>query len=233
MLPVVCLPGLMSTGAVYARVPGLEGAQILTLPDLSDFGAIAEGIAARLPPRCVVVGHSMGGYLALELWRRAPGQIAGLALLSTQAHADTQAGAEARGKAVRYAQKAGIAALATAVAAQALGPAARDDTGMVAQVLAMAQAVGVDTFARHQTALAGRPDNTALLATITCPVLALTGAEDTVTPPAAGRALAEGVPGGRFHMIPGAGHILPLEAPEAVAAHLRPFLNACAAEAAA
>jgi pimeloyl-ACP methyl ester carboxylesterase len=230
MLPVVCLPGLLSTGSAFERVQGLAGAHILSLPALADFGAIAADIAAQLPPRCLLVGHSLGSYLYLELWRRAPGQIAGLALLSCTASADTPATSEARRKAVRYAQKAGIDALAAAVAKQTLGPDASNDPEVNAQILKMARAVGIEIFAHHQTALANRPDSTATLPGITCPVLAVTGSADSVTPPEAGRALAGTVPRGRFHMIPGAGHLLPLEAPGALDSLLQPFLLECQRE---
>lgn len=237
MLPVICLPGLMSTGAVYRPVDALSGAQVLALPALDVFGAIGAALAEELPPRCILVGHSMGAYLCLDLWRRAPGRIAGIALLSCTAAADTPEGRVARGKAVRYAEKAGIAALAQAMVAQALGPAAHTDEALraqlVAQIVDMAEATGVEAFAHHQTALAGRPDSTADLPGITCPVLAVTGSADPITPPAAGRALAKAAPRGAFHEIEGAGHMLPLEAPDALSALLRPFLTECAQEATA
>ena len=235
MLPVVCLPGLLSTASVYDRVlagtdaPGES--QVLVLPALDDFDAIAASITNDLPPRCLLVGHSMGAYLCLELWRRAPGRIAGMALLSCTAAADSPAVSEGRQKAVRYARKAGIAALAEAVAKQTMSPAAYQDQGLRAQMLAMAEVIGVETFAVHQTALAGRPDSTATLPGITCPVLVVAGSLDAVTPPQAGQALAASIPRGVFHEIAGAGHMLPLEAPEALAALLHPFLSDCTNEA--
>lgn len=237
MLPVVWLPGLLSTAAVFdgarARLPAGGDMRLITLPALDDFGAIAAEIAAQLPARCVLVGHSMGSYLCLDLWRRVPERIAGLALLSCTASADTQDGRTARAKAVRYAEKAGITALAEAVAQQTLSPASRADAALRAQVVAMAEAVGFKTFARHQVALAARPDSTADLPGITCPVLAVTGSEDPVTPPEAGRALAAAVPCATFHEIEGAGHMLPLEAPDALSVLLQPFLATCSQEATA
>ena len=241
MLPVVWLPGLLSTAAVFggvqagipATIPAGVDAWRMSLPQRDDFGAIGAEIAAGLPARCVLVGHSMGSYLCLDLWRRVPERIAGMALLSCTAAADSPDGRAARGKAVRYAQKAGIAALARAVATQTLGPATKDDAALVAQLVAMAEEVGFDVFAGHQTALAHRPDSTAILPGITCPVLAVTGSADTVTPPAAGRTLALAAPRAAFHEIEGAGHMLPLEAPGALAALLQPFLTECAQEAAA
>jgi len=234
MLPVVCLPGLLSTAAVYGRVmagvPAPGASQVVRLPALGDFGAISAAIASQLPSRCLLVGHSMGAYLCLDLWRRVPERIAGMALLSCTAAADSPATAEGRQKAVRYARNAGIAALAEAVAKQTMSPAAYQDEGLRAQVLAMAEAIGVETFAAHQTALAGRPDSIATLPDITCPVLAVTGSLDAVTPPQAGWALAASIPRGVFHEIEGAGHMLPLEAPDMLAVLLRPFLSACSNE---
>ncbi|MET8612911.1 alpha/beta fold hydrolase [Streptomyces misionensis] len=63
------------------------------------------------------------------------------------------------------------------------------------------------------------------LSTVTCPVLVIWGADDTVVTPDFGRAYAAAFPHARFELIPGAGHLPIREQPEAVFAHLDSLLT--------
>ncbi|MCW1935038.1 alpha/beta fold hydrolase [Pararhodobacter zhoushanensis] len=130
-----------------------------------------------------------------------------------------------RGKVAAWAAREGIDALAASIADGMLSTARRDDANLRGAILRMAQGQGIATFTAHQTALAARPDQTASLHSIACPVLVLTGAEDTVTPPDAGRAVAEGVADGHFVLLDGIGHMPVLERPDLVAQHIRAFLT--------
>lgn len=226
---VLCLPGLLCDAGIFDPVlAGLDApARTLDLPRLDSFDAIAAEIAAQVPAEAVLVGMSMGSYLALAVAQRVPGHIKGLVLIGTTAAADSPRAAALRGKVAAWAAREGLTALADSVADSMLSPSRRADPALRAAIHRMTASQGLDTFARHQTALAGRPDQTGALAGIACPVLVLTGTEDTVTPPEAGRALAEGVPNGRFEPIEGAGHMPVLETPQIVARHLRAFLAEC------
>lgn len=227
MAPIAYIPGLLCTPAVFDDLRAAVGAEaaVLAPPALDDFDDLAEALLVEMPDDCVLAGLSMGAYLALDMARRAPTRVAGLVLMGASARADDPNVRARRAKASAWARKAGIDALADSLVPALLGPAARRDAGMADTVRAMARAVGVETFAKHQAALAGRPDNRAALAGLDCPVLAIAGSEDALTPPEVGREIAAGVPDGRFVEIPGAGHLAPLEAPRAVAEAVRPFLS--------
>ena len=224
---LLCLPGLLCTPDVFAGV--LEDADTdsvaLALPDSDSFDDIASSLVSSLPDRAVLVGMSMGGYLALEIARRAPDRVAGLVLIGCTAAADSEKAAAQRGKVVAWARREGIEELATSICNSLLGPASRDNAELRASVARMARSQGLDVFARHQAALAGRPDNSASLPAITCPVLVMAGADDTVTPPQVGRDLADRLPRGRFVEIEGAGHLAVIERPAVVAAHLNAFMR--------
>ena len=73
-------------------------------------------------------------------------------------------------------------------------------------------------------AMAARPDSTPLLATIDVPTLVLVGAEDALTPPSEAEAIFNAIPGCRVAVLPGAGHLSNLEAPEAFNAQVAEFL---------
>ncbi|MFI6426587.1 alpha/beta fold hydrolase [Promicromonospora sp. NPDC050880] len=178
----------------------------------------------------VVVGHSMGGYVALALAERHPGFVAGLGLVGTKSTADTD---EARAKRLRIA-------------------AAADDSQTVDAVLGMPAALVGTTTTEHrrqlfpvldswiraqspagvawaQRAMAARPDRTAVLERFDAPVAVVVGTEDTITPLAEAEHMvraAAGSPSGAttgdaaLTVVPGVGHMSVVEDPQAVAAAL-------------
>ncbi len=227
MLQLVCLPGLLCTAGVYDRLRDVLDVDVLALdlPQADTFDVIVAEIVAQLPVRAVLVGMSMGSYLALAIARQAPEKIAGLVLIGTNTAADSPRAAALRGKVAAWAAREGIPALAGSIADSMLSDTRRADPILRDAILTMAEATGLDTFTAHQAALAGRPDQTAALSEITCPVLVLTGAEDMITPPEAGRSVANSVADGQFVLLEGVGHMPVLEVPDTVAHHLKPFLT--------
>ncbi len=227
MSRLVCLPGLLCTAEVFTDVLQRVDlpAEVMELPDREDFCSIASDIAAELPDRAVLVGMSMGSYLCLEIARREPERVAGLVLIGCTAETDSDEAAAMRGKVVKWARREGLDALSGTICAGMLSPQNRAKAPLRQQVARMAYAQGLEVFAHHQAALAARPDNSAALSEITCPALVVTGANDTVTPPHAGRALAEGLANGRFVEIENAGHLVVLERPDVVAAQLNAFMG--------
>ena len=227
MPSIVGLPGLLCQPTVFDGIrahPALADLRGLDLPDFDSFPRIAGNLAEKIDAGTILVGMSMGSYLCFELMRLVPERITALVLVGTQSAADTPEAAAVRAKSSTWARKAGMEALAGVVCDQMLGAAARRDQDVRDRIVSMAVSTGIDIFARHQTALAGRPDATATLARIECPVLVLAGQEDKVTPAAAGQAVAQGVRDGRFIPLEGVGHLPMLEAPELVAGHVATFV---------
>jgi len=106
MTTLVCLPGLLCEPEVFdpmrAVLPQQEGApvdmRVLPLPGGDDFAALARSLAADIPDGAVLLGMSMGSYLALRVALTHPGKLAGLVLIGTNAAADTPDAAAMRGK---------------------------------------------------------------------------------------------------------------------------------------
>ena len=195
-------------------------------PQASTMRLLAEDLRTLLAhlriERVAVAGLSMGGYLAFEVWRQAPGVVRGLALCDTKAGADTAEGAAGREAFARNALDHGLAWVADQMTPKLLRP--QPDPAVVKEVRHL---VGDGTpagVAAAQRGMALRPDSFATLATITVPTLVVVGEEDGLTPPAESEKLAAAVKGARLVRIPGAGHLPCLENPAAFTAALVDFV---------
>ncbi|MCM2333731.1 MAG: alpha/beta fold hydrolase [Anaeromyxobacteraceae bacterium] len=194
-------------------------------PAASTMDLLAEDVRALLGhlriERAGVAGLSMGGYLAFELWRQAPGLFRGLALCDTKAGADTAEGAAGREAFARSTLEHGLHWVADQMVPKLLKPSPDP-----AVVKAVRHLIGDGTpagVAAAQRGMARRPDSTPTLATIKVPTLVVVGEEDGLTPPAEADKLVAGVKGARLARIPGAGHLPCLENPPAFTAALDAF----------
>src|SRR5215472_17457905 len=100
VVPVVLIPGLNCSARLYAeQVPALWRFGPVQIADHTrddSMAAIASRILGTAPPRFVLIGPSMGGYIAFEIARQASDRVVRLALLDTNAHADTPEQTERR-----------------------------------------------------------------------------------------------------------------------------------------
>ncbi len=176
---------------------------------------------------CVLGGLSMGGYVALSVADRYPGDLAGLVLFDTKATADDAAARAKRDEMIALAAAGGAGAITAEMEPKLLSAAASD--AIRARFRRMANGVPPATLARALAAMRDRPDRTDVLGRIGVPTLCVVGADDAVTPPAVVEALRRQIPGAELAVIDGAGHVPPVENPAAVNAVLRPFLTRLAA----
>lgn len=223
--PLVCLPGLLCDARMFAG-------QRAGFPDMiaiDGFGArsrLAEMAAYALsaaPPLMSLLGHSMGGRVALEMWRLAPERIERLALVSTGIHPPRPGEAEKRHALRDLGRREGAAALVDAWLPPMLAPANRNPA-LVEPLRRMCIDAGTDVFAAQIEALLARAPVEALLPAIACPVLVAVGSEDGWSPPDQHRAIAAAIPGARLSVIAGAGHMLPAEAPGVLNAAIADWL---------
>ena len=190
---------------------------------VDDLFGILDGLKI---PRAVLVGLSMGGYVALRAAEREPGRVRALFLADTKAPAD---GNEAKVKRVAGMKKAkaeGSAAFADGFLKAALSPATlRERSEVVEGARKLMEGCTPAGIAGTLLALASRCDMTESLAKVRVPTMVVCGEHDAITPPADSKALAAGIPGARLEMIPGAGHLSNLEEPDAFNRHLLGFLE--------
>ena len=162
----------------------------------------------------VLVGLSMGGYVALAYTRKYPGEVKALVLADTRATADSE---EAR--AGRYALIEEVAATGPSVVAEKMLPkllsakAIETKPELVVAVRRMIETTSPAGIAASLAGMAERADSTDVLPTIMVPTLVLVGSEDAVTPESDARALAEAIPNARLEVIEEVAHLSNLENP--------------------
>jgi pimeloyl-ACP methyl ester carboxylesterase len=177
-------------------------------------------------PDAVVVGLSMGGYVALAMMRLAPRYLHGVVLADTRADADTPEGAANRDRMAQLARERGVAAVVDELIPKLLGPATRRDNPAVeANVRSLAAQNSVSGVVGALHALKTRPDSTPVLASIHVPALIVAGEEDAITPPAVAEELQKGIAGSTLSIMPRAGHLSSLENTDAFNAALAQFLE--------
>jgi pimeloyl-ACP methyl ester carboxylesterase len=178
-----------------------------------DVAALLEALGAR---PAVVVGVSMGGYIAFAFWRRHRAKVRALVLADTRAGADTDEGREKRRRLIEVARSRGSGTVAEMQIGSMVGETTRQRRPEVVEtVRAMMAAAPVEGIVGALEAMMARPDSTPTLATIAVPTLIVVGEEDTVTPLADAQAMHAQIRGSRLEVIAQAGHICNLERPAA------------------
>jgi pimeloyl-ACP methyl ester carboxylesterase len=163
--------------------------------------------------RVAVAGVSMGGYVAFELYRRAPGLFRGLALCNTKATPDTVEQAATREAFAQNALAKGLEWVATEFTPKLLRPGG--DPTVDAAVRRLIREGTPEGVAAAQRGMARRPDSVPTLARIQCPTLVVAGEQDQLMPFGELMRIAQGVKGSRLVRVPTAGHLPNLEAPAA------------------
>ena len=217
----VIAPDLGGFGASAGRAPG---AGVPTIDDLADeVGGLMDGLELE---QAVIGGLSMGGYIAFALCRRAPERFSGMVLADTRPQADTAEGKEGRRKMIELVHKSGARAVADQMLPKLLGPTTQQaHPEIAATVRHMIESAAPGAISGALEAMIGRPDSTGTLAAIKWPTLVVVGAEDGITPVADAEAMQRGISRSRLVVLPAAGHLSSLEAPEAFSRALADYLQ--------
>ena len=223
--PLILVPGTLCDERVFAPMIALMKPGARSTPPIvhGRVEAAAEALLATAPDRFIAGGFSLGGFVVLELLRRAPERLAGAVLIASNAFPLGEDQAPARRGEVDFARRSGPGALI-----QALWPryvvVRNQENAMLRQLVTdMAEAVGVDTFARQADLAVTRPDSCAIVRETPVPLLMLCGAEDAMCPP--GRCSGMTGPTTTLKVLPGVGHFIPLEAPREAASAIEAWVQ--------
>src|SRR5215208_1221217 len=159
---LVLVPGLNCTARLFEpQVAALgAGREILVADHARDdtVATIARRLLDRAPERFALAGLSMGGYIALEVMHQAPERVARLALLDTNARADTDEQRLSREREIALAEGDRFAQVCEARWARSVLADRRSDPALRQVYDLMAAETGTEVFARQLRAIMGRRD---------------------------------------------------------------------------
>jgi pimeloyl-ACP methyl ester carboxylesterase len=243
-MPVVLVHGFPLDHTMWqAQIPAIAQQWRAIAPDLRGFGAsqvtpgtvtmeqMADDLAAMLAALAidepvVLVGLSMGGYVAFQFRRRHAALLRALVLCDTRAVADTPEAAAGRGKLAEQALGEGMAPIAEAMLPKLFGARALEsDRETVEATRRTILANPPEGAAAALRGMAARAEFVADLPQISVPTLVVVGQEDAISTVDEMRAMAKAIRGSEFVVIPRAGHMTPLESPAAFNEALEQFLT--------
>jgi pimeloyl-ACP methyl ester carboxylesterase len=228
-ISLVLLPGLLNDARLWQpQITALADYANITVGDLTrhdSIGALADDALAQAPAgQFALAGLSMGGYVALEIMRKAPERVLALALLDTSARPDTDEARAAREALITLAGQDWPKVTETLLP-KLLLPAHLESQALVAVIKAMSNDLGKEVFVRQQHAIMQRIDSRPFLHRINCPTLVLCGREDRITPLETHEELVIAITGAVVEIVDQSGHLSTLEQPLAVIAALESWLQ--------
>lgn len=230
---LLLLPGMLCDGAFWrAQTEALAG---LCTPIVPTYGqadtieAMALAVLADAPDSFALAGHSMGGRVALEIVKRASGRVSCLGLFCTdyRGHANEASRAEEaadRETLMARAYADGVHCLAHHWFSSLVAPAMAMDQHLMRELTEMGARHSLEQLAAEIHAGLTRQDYAIVLPRITCPTLVCTGQKDPLRTVDLHAEMAARIPGARFVLIPGAGHMIAMEQPQALTAAMREWL---------
>ena len=222
---VILVPGLLCDADVWAHQIATLGAHYqVIVPDLTRHDSLtcmAAHILRDAPDRFSIAGHSMGGRVALEVFRLAPERVARLCLLDTGVHPASPEEVPKRQTMLEISANQGMTALAAAWLPPMVKPGSLDaDPALRARLYAMVERMSPQIHRRQINALIHRPDAAPLLEQISCPALIGVGELDLWSPPEQHVPIAAAIASGELVVFDDSGHMAPMEAPAAVSGAL-------------
>ncbi len=227
-MELLLIPGLLFDDSLWSeQVKALSGEANITIPDHKSHAvmeALAEDILAKAPPEFALAGLSMGGYICLEIMRKAPERVLKLALLDTAPYADRKEQTAVRKQEMEAALKSGKASIAS-IFPLLIHPDRYEDKELVNALFAMDENNTVESFINQQNAIISRSNSVPLLSGISCPTLVLCGRQDALTPLSAHEEMADKIPGATLVVIEKCGHVSTMERPAEVNAAMLEWLK--------
>ena len=237
------LPMIGELGEVRAVVPDLRGHGASELgadlpvggfsrvPDAAvlSMGQLAADVLALMDhlalPEAVFAGCSIGGYVMMEIWRRAPLRMRGLAIVCSKPQPDAEANLVKRVETIAKVRREGTAGVFDGNAQTLIGASARKRRPEIVRELRARMTLTPEALVATQAGLATRPDSMPDIAGIDAPILAICGGEDPGISEAEMRAFEAAEGGCEFHLLADAGHFAAYEQPARVAALVAPWLR--------
>jgi len=218
----------MTTPLLTPTLPGFGFEPMSNEPP--SMGALADSVLAFADSQnidqFICGGVSLGGYVVMELMRRAPQRLAGAVLADTKAGADSDQAKTNRERIARLALQRGTEALVDSMLLPLMGKTTKETKPqIVKRVAEIFREASPAAIAWTQRAMAARPDSSLEIQKFSEPLLVIMGAEDEISPLEEARVMAKSAPRGEIAIVQGAGHLSPLEQPSECANLIENWLS--------
>lgn len=226
-MAMLLVPGFMLDADLWRDVVAALGEYgPTTYADLSQdasLPAMARRALSEAPSKFVLVGFSMGGYVAREIVRQAADRVTALILIATSARGDSDV--ELQRKAAIAGQTGGAVfkGLSRTAVVSSLHPDNAERADIIERIQAAGQRLGGEVFRRQS--LIDRRDERDDLKTISCPTLVIAGEQDRLRSRTEALELRHGIAGSDFEIIEHTGHMVPMEAPQRLAKVIAEWLE--------
>jgi pimeloyl-ACP methyl ester carboxylesterase len=224
---IILVPGLLCDQTVWQplldRLDG--GAFVAMAPEQDTLTGMAQEILASHDGQLIVLGHSMGARIAMEMVRLKPERITRLGLFDTGIHPLKEGETAKRAEIVKFAFDNGMKALADRWLPGMIHPMHQQNPLLMQSLEDMVLRMNPDLHARQINALVNRPDAREYLKEITCPVLLLVGRQDQWSPISQHQAMLEHLPNAYLEIVDDAGHFSLVEQPETASKVIVNFLS--------
>ena len=224
---VLLVPGLVCDRYVWeAALSAIDGVavQVANVTTQLTIEAMAQDLLERNTGPLIVVGHSMGGRVAMEMARHQPHRIRALGLLNTGMHPKRDGEDVKRQAMIDLAYAEGMAKLAEVWLPGMMNAEMSPDPKLLAELSAMVQRMTPAIHERQLRALLSRPDASRTLGEYMGPMLLIVGRQDIWSPISQHEDIQRLCPQARLEIIENAGHFAPVEQPDAVAGLLAQWI---------
>jgi pimeloyl-ACP methyl ester carboxylesterase len=226
-MAILLVPGFMADETLWQDLlPRLEQFGPVVHADLrhdTSIEAMARRALASAPASFLLVGFSMGGYVARDIARLAPERVRALVLIATSTRPDTPSLQKRKGAIGNAAPSIAFSGLSRTAVATSLHPKERNNEALIERVRAMGTRLGGEVFRRQS--MLERPGDLDRLHEIRCPTLVVAASQDQLRSLEEARELQAGIPGAELVVIEDTGHMIPIEAPEQLADLIAPWLD--------
>ena len=216
---VVLIPGALATSKIWQHQENsFQDAHLFHHVNVLASDSItqmAERFISHAPDKFTLIGFSMGGYVALELYRLIPDKIEKLILINSAARELSEQGKEERQRSIAYINKGKFDFLISLIFKNSIYNL-DEHKHLLPLLQSMAIEVGAENYKNQLSAMINKHCHTTLLATIKCPALILCSRNDNVMPPERSEHLANHIKNSELIYLEECGHTAMLEQPEKI-----------------
>ena len=223
------IPGMMCDERIFApQIEGLSDSIRIIVADISGYSTVHELAAEVLkksPPKFDLLGHSMGGIVAMEMYSQEPNRIEKLVLMDTNPKAELEEVKAMRDPQMKAAREGKLVDVMRDEMKPNYLDASDNRESILHTCMEMAKSMGTEVFMNQSKALQTREDQQSTLRLIDVPVLVICGSNDKLCPVERHELMHNIINHSELKIINNAGHMPTLEQPKETTEVLKKWLN--------